>query len=52
MLQKLGDHVQACDERATACAEEAKATINENLRADVLRMEASWMKLARSYEFV
>jgi len=52
MLQKLGDHVAACYERAADCAEKAKATSNEGIKTDFLKMADTWMHLAHSYEFV
>jgi hypothetical protein len=52
MLQKLGDHVRACYERAAECAEQAKTETNEKIRNDLLKMEKTWTHLAKSYEFV
>ena len=52
MLQKLGDHIRAYHERAAECAEQAKTETNEKIRADLLKMEKTWLHLAKSYEFV
>jgi hypothetical protein len=51
MLQ-LGDHIRGCYERAAECTEQAKTEPNEKLKDDLLKMERSWINLARSYEFV
>ena len=52
MLQKLGDHIRASYERAAQCAEQAKTEANVKIRDDLLRMEKTWIHLAKSYEFV
>jgi hypothetical protein len=52
MLQKLGDHIADCLERASAAEQRGKETADPALRADNERMAASWRHLARSYEFV
>ena len=41
MLQKLGDHIRACYERAAQCAEQAKTKTNEKIRDDLLKMKKS-----------
>jgi hypothetical protein len=52
MLQKLGDHIRDCYERAAEAAEQAKNAPTEQTRAALLHMEKTWIHLAGSYEFV
>jgi hypothetical protein len=52
MLQKLGGHIAACDERAADCRRRAAQTADPEGKAEHLKFERSWTHLARSYEFV
>lgn len=51
MLKSLSKEICDCHARADACAEKAKNAFNEEMREDFLRLQDSWLKLARSYEF-
>lgn len=50
MLENLDREIRDCYRRAERCARRAQATGDERLRADYLRLEESWLKLARSHE--
>jgi CheY-like chemotaxis protein len=50
MLQSLNEEIRLCYRRAEHFAHEAKAASTETLRADYLRREQNWLKLAHSYE--
>ena len=50
MLERLGDHIRFCDERA-AEAEERAAQADEPEKSRHLNLAKSWAHLARSYEF-
>jgi len=51
MLQGLSKEIRDCYARAEACARKAEQSFSEEMRADFLRLEQSWLTLARSYEF-
>ena len=51
MLQKLGDHIQACLERAAIAERRAAEASDPNLKADYKALSAQWTHLAHSYEF-
>jgi len=51
MLQKHGEQIRACHERAAEARDRAEAIADPALRADFLEMEKRWLFLARSYEF-
>jgi hypothetical protein len=51
MLLKLSDQVRECYARAEECGRKAEDAFTEALRQDMLRLQASWLNLARSYEF-
>jgi uncharacterized protein with PIN domain len=51
MLRKLSKEVGDCYAHAEECARKAKEAIFEELRNDYLRLQQSWLTLARSYEF-
>lgn len=51
MLRNLSEEVLACYAQADACACKAETATNEEMRDDFLRLETSWLFLARSYEF-
>jgi hypothetical protein len=52
MLQKLGAHIAACEERAADCGRRAGETTDPEGKAELLNFERSWAHLARSYELV
>jgi hypothetical protein len=52
MLQKLGDHIRICYERAAEAAADAKTAADKKQRDSLLKLEATWLHLAKSYEFV
>ena len=52
MLQKLGDHIAACLERAAAAEQRAARLAGPELKAEHIAMAKQWAYLARSYEFV
>jgi hypothetical protein len=52
MLQKLGDHISACLQRADDCKEAAAAETDERVRSHLLDMERQWRHVAKSYEFI
>src|SRR5262245_6659717 len=52
MLQKLGDHIRNCLERAAEAKRHADETADSTLKPVHLLLERSWIRLARSYEFV
>jgi hypothetical protein len=51
MLQKLGDHIQACLDYAKKAEQRAAETTDPDLRADYLALARQWTHLAQSYEF-
>jgi hypothetical protein len=51
LLENLSEEVRQCYVRAEECTGQARATQDEKLRADYLRLAQSWLKLAASYEF-
>jgi hypothetical protein len=51
MLLKLSDQVRECYARAEECARKAEDAFTETMRQDMLRLQTSWLNLARSYEF-
>jgi hypothetical protein len=51
MLQKLGDHIEACLKRAAIAEQRAADVTDPALKADYLALAAQWTHLARSYEF-
>jgi hypothetical protein len=52
MLQKLGDHIRVCLERADTCKAKAADSSNTGIKAQLLDLEGQWRHLAKSYEFV
>jgi hypothetical protein len=52
MLQKLGGHIAACEKRAADCRRLAVETADPAGKAEHLKFERSWTRLARSYELV
>ena len=52
MLQKLGDHIAACLERAEQCKTAASATTDPLVQSQLSDLELQWRHVAKSYEFV
>ena len=52
MLQKLGDHIANCFERADEADRRGSETSDLETKAESERMANAWRHLARSYEFV
>ena len=52
MLQKLGDHIAACLERAEQCKVTAPTTSDPVVRSQLSELETQWRHLAKSYEFI
>jgi len=52
VLQRLGDHIKACIERAAAADQKASQATDPIDRAEHSEMALRWRHLARSYEFV
>lgn len=52
MLRKLDDHITNCLDRAAEARRRAEETAGLEQKAECLRLERSWIRLARSYEFV
>ena len=52
MLQKLGDHIKACLERAEQCKAGAELVSDTAIRAQLSDLERQWRHLAQSYEFI
>jgi hypothetical protein len=52
MLQKLGDHIQSCLERADQCQAAAALESNADIKAQLLSLETQWRHVATTYEFV
>jgi hypothetical protein len=50
-LQTLNERIRLCWRLASECAGKAKTAANNECRDDYLRIEKSWINLARSYEF-
>jgi hypothetical protein len=51
LLQKLGDHIKACNEYAAKAQQRAAVTRDPEMKNDYLALAAQWQHLARSYEF-
>ena len=52
MLQKLGDHIKACLDRAAEADALAAKTEEPTLKAELSAMAMRWLHLSRSYEFI
>ena len=50
MRENLSKEMRDCYAHAKACARKAEDALTEEGRADLLRLEQSWLALARSYE--
>ena len=51
MLQKLGDHIKACQQRAIDANKRAATASSPHLRAEYKALADQWTHLARSYEY-
>jgi hypothetical protein len=51
MLRRIGPRQQECLSRAAHCRELGDMTADPNNRAQYLKMEKSWLRLADSYQF-
>jgi hypothetical protein len=52
MLQKLGDHIQGCLDRADECERAAKAATDAAVRLHLEQLRDQWRHAAKTYEFV
>jgi len=52
MLQRLGDHIKACLDRAREADERAARTDDPKQKDEYSEMAARWRVLARSYQYV
>lgn len=52
MLQKLGDHIMNCLERAAEAKRHADGITDPTLKPAHLLLERNWTRVARSYEFL
>jgi hypothetical protein len=52
MLRSFSEEIRHCYEHAEACARKAEYAASEEMRHDFLRLEQSWLQLARSYQLV
>ena len=50
MLRRIGPRQQECLSRATHCRELAELAADPKTRAEDLKMEQSWLRLADSYQ--
>lgn len=51
MMADLAKVIDECREHAASCARKAESVFARDARDDFLRLEQSWLQLARSYEF-
>jgi hypothetical protein len=51
VLQRLGDHIKACKQRAIDAQRRAEKTNDPALKAEYSALGDQWAHLARSYEF-
>lgn len=52
MLQKLGDHITACVERAEQCNAAWAAATDPLVQSQLSDLELQWRHVAKSYEFI
>jgi hypothetical protein len=52
MLQKLGEYITACLQRADQCNEAAASETDDRVRRQFLALEQQWQHVAKSYEFI
>ena len=50
LRRDLDKEIEQCREHAAHCALQAETAHRGGVRADFLRLEKSWLQLARSYE--
>jgi hypothetical protein len=51
VLQKLSDHIRNCLDRGAEAKRQAERTVDPRAKADFLRLERRWTRLAQSYQF-
>ena len=51
MLQHIGPRQRECLSRAAHCRELAENAADPSIRAEYLKMEKSWLRLADGYQF-
>jgi hypothetical protein len=51
MRPHLDKEIQECRDHAALCASKARNVASAEAREDFLKLERSWLQLARSYEF-
>lgn len=51
MMRKLSQDVAECYARAEDCQRKAEQAFTADTQQDFLRLQQSWLNLARSYEF-
>jgi hypothetical protein len=52
MLQKLGEYISACLQRADLCKEAAASETDDRVRRQFLHLEQQWQHVAKTYEFI
>jgi hypothetical protein len=52
MLQKLGDHIAACRDRAHTCIAASTTETDARIRTQLLELAQQWEHVAKTYEFV
>jgi len=52
MLQKLGDHIAACRDRANTCIAASTTEPDERIRIQLVKLAEQWEHVATTYEFV
>ena len=52
MLQKLGDHITACRDRANTCIAASTTETDERIRTQLVALAQQWEHVASTYEFV
>ena len=52
MLQKLGDHIAACRDRANTCMAASTTETDPRLRTQLVDLAQQWEHVAKTYEFV
>ena len=52
MLQKLGDHIAACRDRANTCIAASTTETDARVRTQLLDLAQQWEHVAKTYEFI
>jgi hypothetical protein len=52
MLQRLGEYISACLQRADECRKTASSETDDRVRSQLLDLEQQWHHVAKSYEFI